>query len=319
MRAGANTLDMPLSFSERGPLLFGTLTDATDGKPVRVATVGIKSASGLLLRSDVTDYTGYYQLRDVPTGVQSFQITAVGYEAKAFDATVDGNSSVDVQLTRAAGWRLPASAPAGGPVARVTQPFIYLTSMLPGATLDATPSTGTNLRYLWRENPDNPEVNLLPLGTETMATIQVSGIPKPGIYRFELQVRQGPMPSANTAVITVFAPGLAGNVHASPSDGFYGLNAATVRAYNNYDDAVNWQSNANLLDSAQTADNPIGGFVLDGLAPGACWVVARAQDGAGFNQYGPVKRRACSNSSECPMASARWNLPCRTEARPPAR
>jgi hypothetical protein len=296
VKPGANALDLALSFASRGPSVFGTVTDATSGRPVRLATVGVETTAGLLSRSDISDYTGHYQLRDVPTGMQIFRVRAPGYETRIFTNNVAASMVMNIQLTRSATWRPPTLPGPGRPEARVSQEFIYLNSLNQSATLNATPSTGANLRYIWRENPNNPVLRRLPSGSETMASIQVSGFSKPGIYVYELQVKSGDLISANTAAITVFAPGLAGNVHASPSDGVFGLNAATIRAYNNFTDANNWSIN-NIIDSKQTLDNPIGNFALDNLSPGSYWIVARAQTGSGYNQYGPVRRRVNYSSA----------------------
>jgi hypothetical protein len=292
---GDNNLDLPIAFASRGPTVYGQVYDATSGKPVRQATVGVESKAGLLVRSDISDYTGFYQMRDVPTGLQLFRISAPGYKTRTFTNDVDASRSMDLDLERGPDWWETRPSTANLPIAAVAQSSIYLTTMRNSAILDARPSVGSGLKYLWRENPDNPDLNLLPAGTTNMSTIQVSGFTKPGIYIFELRVQSANDLSPNTAAITVFAPGLAGNVHASPSDGVYGQNLAVVRVYTRYTDARDWLTTVDMVESSQTTDS--GDFVLDNLAAGTYWVVARASTGAGFNQYGPVKRRVNYSSA----------------------
>jgi hypothetical protein len=146
-----------------------------------------------------------------------------------------------------------------------------------------------------------------------MASFQVSGFTRPGIYVFELQVRSGPVLSPNVATVNVYAPGLAGNVHASPSDGQFGLPLATVSAYTNYAQAVNAQ--LTWVDSKQTLDRPpeaVGDFALDGLGTGTYWVVAHGQ---GYQRYGPARVRVNYGSATRSMAVNLASLEYRFQGR----
>jgi hypothetical protein len=301
LAGGTATTDFALSFAASGPTVFGKVVDWISGMPVRRATVGIQSDSGLLLRSDVTDCTGYFQLLDVPTGSnQIVRVAAAGYRNRAFAVSFDNYLEMDIQLQRASNWRAPRAPQGSGPVARVAQSAIYLANLQQSATLDGSPSTGANLSYLWRELPDNPRVGLIPPGSTTLPTFQISRFNAPGAYHFELQVRSGDRVSANTATITVFAPGVSGNVHVSPSDGVYGLNQVTVRAFTNYADALRWD--LGYVDSKLTLDSPQGDFRLDGLSTGLYWIAAHAQPGSGYLNYGPVARHVNFGSAMRHMA-----------------
>lgn len=287
---GTNTLAVALARA-RQYVMRGTVRDSWSGSPVCPATVGIVKSGNALLRSDVADRTGYFQLDDIPAGAQTVSVEAPGYVKQSLDIETAGDVYTDVELLRAANWKEPELPPTNAPVAQVAEPFIFLTNLLHGALLDGSPSTGDNLKYEWREAPDNPALDLLPAGTETMSNIQVNAFSVPGIYIFELQVKSGNALSANTACIMVFAPGLAGNVHASPSDGAIGLDLVTVRAYPDYADALDW-AESGYADSKVSEGTPnVGKYVLDGLSTGCYWVVARAQAGTEYQHYGPVLRR----------------------------
>jgi len=296
VKPGSNTFDFPISFTSRGPTVRGTVTDRQSGKPIHLTTVGIESSAGLLARSDITDYTGYYSLLDVPTGDQVFRITAQGYQTKRYTNAVTDGLNMNILLDRSSTWSPPAEPSTGAPIARVAQPFIYLSNLAQSALLDASPSTGSGLQFIWRESRDNPgALDLIPAGSESLSQVTIGGFKVPGIYVFEVQVRSGTTVSPNTTATTIFAPGLAGNVHASPSDGLAGLPLATVRAYSAYDDALNWRGN--FVDSKATDDNPVGDFSLDGLTAGTYWIVAQAQTGSGYKQYGPVRHRVNHSSA----------------------
>jgi hypothetical protein len=123
-----------------------------------------------------------------------------------------------------------------------------------------------------------------------MSRVEIRAFPKPGVYLFELDVAANGAVSAGPAVCTVFVPGLAGNVHRSPSDGVFGLSQGTVRAYSDYGSALNWTDH--YLSSRSVAIAPLGDFALDNLATGACWIVAQGVTNASppYLRYGPVRR-----------------------------
>jgi PKD repeat protein len=289
VREGTNEVTVPMSFAGRGPMVFGTIHDEETGRPIRRATVGIVSGSDLLARSALTDATGYYQLLDVPPGEQIVRVSAPGYHTLEVDTEVEGSGELNLALLRTPAWQPPHIPGGPRPVAIVAQSVIELSNPLSSALLDARPSTGSNLAYTWREHPRNPVLGMLPGGSTALPTIQLSNFAKPGVYFYELQVRSGAVSSANTATVAVYVPGISGNVHISPSDGVFGLNNATVRAYTSFADALAWTT-ANLLTSTQTSDLPAGDFLLNQLSPGGYWLVARAPAGTGFQPFGPVKR-----------------------------
>ncbi len=306
VRAGTSELDIQLTPAGRGPTVYGTVVDAANGKPVRRATVGVEAEGGLLTHAELTDVTGFFQLRGLPSGVRTVQAGAPGYQTKTRLLLVEDGMELNLLLERSPDWAPPAvPGGEGEPRAKVAEALVYLNNLRESVVLDATPSTGENLGFIWRENPGNPVTGLLPPGSAAMSAPVVGGFSKPGVYLFEVRVVDGGIPSPNTAVVTVLAPGLAGHLHASPSDGVFGLNAATVRAYSHYEDALNWSSQ-NVVDSVQTRDRPIGDFVMENLEPGAYWVVARAEAGSGFNQYGPVKKRVNHGPAS---GNLRINLP----------
>ncbi len=285
---GDNPLDFPVFLSE-APVVHGTVTDRETGRAVALATVGVRAGDELLLVSDVTDRSGYYHLESVPPAQQEFVVRAPGYITQTESHLIDGSRPLSFELSRSADWRPGGGVDAGAPEARVAASVLYLDTLLTQATLDASPSVGSNLRFIWREQPANPALNLIPAGSETMEDIDLF-IPKPGTYVFEVRVTSGGILSPNTETITVFAPGLSGNVHASPSDGVVGLDRVNVRAYTNYADAVAF-SDIGFEDSKQTVNDPIGDFALSGLSTGAYWVAAEADVGTGYLIYGPVRRR----------------------------
>jgi len=302
VRAGSNEVNLPLSYAAQGPMVYGEVTDAISGDPVRLATVGIRTSGGLLSRGAVSDHTGYYQMHDVPTGNQTFLVTAPGYQEQTFSLSIAGERRKDIALQRREEWRKPEAQGALQIEARVEDAFIYLTDLNSMVNLNGSPSQGTDLRYLWREYPGNPQQGLLPTGSEFNPEPNVT-ITDPGIYFFQLQVMQGDLVSANTATITVFAPGLTGNVHASPSDGIYGIAGAQVRAYawdhKTYADTF---SESYVNKSAQTLDNPSGKFSLsldpgDPSSPRSFWLAAKDTNTAMYKQYGPVPRRATYGSA----------------------
>lgn len=311
VRSGGNTVDVALAYAGRGPMVRGTVTDAESGRPVRFATAGILVGEDRLTRAAVSDATGYYRLLDVPPGGQIVRVTAPGYEAAETFVDIEDGAALNFALNPDPAWREPHIPSGTRPVAAVAQPVIHLDNLLGSATLDARASTGEGLRYIWREHPRNPVTGMLPHGSESMATIQLSGFDKPGSYIFELQVMQGDLLSANTAVAQIYAPGLAGNVHSSPTDGVIGLPNAVVRASSAHADALAWNTGSALLDSALAGDDPAGDFLLSGLSPGGYWLVARAPSGTGFDQYGPVKRRVNHSTAN---RGLRINVPVREHA-----
>lgn len=68
--------------------LAGTIVDSLTGEPLQGATVVLRPADGdAPLRWGVTGGSGYFSLRDVPSGPHALQVRRIGYEA--FSATLD--------------------------------------------------------------------------------------------------------------------------------------------------------------------------------------------------------------------------------------
>jgi len=291
---GTNRLDLVMFLAAQGLSVRGHVTDAASGSAVRLGTVGLTSTGGLLVRSDVTDATGFFQLTAVPAGEQQFSISAPGYDSLLLATNVTADLALDVTLQRSPAWVATGAADSNAPVAAVAQEQIYLTNLLDSFVLDAGPSVGADLAYTWRESPANPQLRRLPAGSETMSNIQVS-VSVPGTYIYELQVESNGTLGENTATVTVFAPGLAGNVHVSPTDGLVGLDGATIRAYTNYVDAAAF--NDRYTVSQRPSGGAPGDFTLSGLSTGQYWLAAQPDAGQNLNTYGPVRRRVNYSST----------------------
>lgn len=286
--SGDDTQRFFLSFSDRGPALYGSVTDATDGRPVPWCTAGLLEASAsCLVRWTSGDRTGYYQITEVPHGSGRLRLSAPGYLPATLAVELTGNLERNVTLSRGPDWTDPGAIPSGGPVAAVQPAEITLTLPTERPVLDGSYSTGANLAYLWRECPNNPVPGLLPGDTESMPRVTLPGFSRPGIYRYDLRVVSAGQVSRNAAVVTVMVPGLAGNAHASPSAGAHPLPGVAVRAYASYTEALAFS--ANYLDS-ESAAGGTGDFTFDEVPVGQVWVAARTSE-PGFNLYGPVRRQ----------------------------
>ncbi|MBN1673348.1 MAG: VWA domain-containing protein [Kiritimatiellae bacterium] len=293
VKPGTRVLDVPIS--AKGTIVLGMITDAISHKPIPKATIGIELTPDRMPYTDVTDWCGYYEIRDVPTGSnRSFKVSAPNYQTRKFPLHVLNSLQLDVELSRTLSWVEPQKPGPMVPEARVAEPFIFVTNMLANVVLDASPSVGDELIYMWRESPDNPKSGVLPGAASELLTnqVEVSGFSRPGIYIFTLQVRNSRI-SENTAAVTVFAPGLSGSVHTSPSDGLYGLYSAEVRVYTDYQKAMSWDADGIVeqVQSHNTHDDVwIGDFFFETLTTGSYWLVTQPLAGTGYNQYGPVRR-----------------------------
>jgi len=300
---GTNTLDVGLFLAPPGPVVSGLVLDDVDGRPVRFATVVAGGVAGVSPWNDVSDATGFFELYDVPPGDHDLRVGAPGYTNAAVRIAVeDSVTNVTVRLGRAPWWSEPAAVNATGLVARLTPASFYLGNLGQTITLNATNSAGSNLRYIWRESPGNPRLGLLPPG-DADPEPRIAGLDRPGIYVYELQVRSETNLSANTAVATVFVPGLVGNVCASPSDGLDPLEHVAVGLYATYDDARRRRN-----EIASTLSGADGAFAIGGtgVSTGVYWLVADPEPGSGYLPYGPIRERITYNSS---MRPVRINMP----------
>jgi len=295
---GTNALDISLFLAPPGPVVSGLVLDEEDGRPVRFATVVAGGDAGLSPWNDVSDATGFFELYDVPPGEHDLWVDAPGYTNSAARIAVEGSvTSITVRLDRAPWWSERAAGGATGLVARLSPASFYLGNLGQTITLNATNSQGSNLRYIWRESPGNPRLGLLPPG-DTDPEPEIAGLDRPGIYVYELQVKSGTNLSANTAVATVFVPGLVGEVCASPSDGLDPLEHVAVTLYATYEDARRRRN-----EIASTLSGADGAFTIGGtsVSTGVYWLVADPEEGSGYLPYGPVRERITYNSTMRPV------------------
>ncbi len=287
---GTETQHIVLQPSDRF-VIQGSVIDATSGRPIYGAMVSLMIAKSQMLQHDMTDRTGFYMLRNLsPMTHVKLLVAAAGYQTQTLTLNTTTDLEMDdVVLNRASHWTAPHQPSATPTIVPVlTTNVYYLNTLSQIVTLDASPSIGSNLVYLWSELEDNPEWPMIPAGSENMSSIQLKAFSKPGIYHYKLIVQGYGTISAHAALAIVYVPGMAGHVHASPTDGIIGLSGFTVRAYTNYYDAVNLTSGYRL--SKQTDDYPPGCFTMNSLSTGDYWIVAY-KPGSEYANYGPVLRR----------------------------
>jgi hypothetical protein len=303
---GTNALDVGLFLAPPGPVVSGLVLDDVDGRPVRFATATAGGVAGLSPWNDLSDPTGFFELRDVPTGEHDLRIGAPGYTNSTLRVAVEGSvTNVTVRLGRAPWWSDPADVIATGLVARLSPASYYLGGLGQTITLSATNSQGSDLRYIWRESPGNPQIGLLSPG-DTDPEPEIAGFGRPGIYVYELQVRSGTNLSANTAVATVFVPGLVGTVCTSPSDGLDPLELVSVALYATHDDA---SRRRNEIASALSGEDGAFAIGRTGLSTGAYWLAADTVE-PGYQPYGPVRERITYSSSMRPVRINLARNPC---------
>ncbi|MCC6142718.1 MAG: carboxypeptidase regulatory-like domain-containing protein [Candidatus Hydrogenedentes bacterium] len=301
VKAGANVQDVSLRYEGPGPVIRGNIQSA--GGPAANVLVGVVDERGVLSHTDVTDGTGYYQLVGVPLGVQQLDTPgfAIAGGSPSVNVTVLGDTQRNLVLLSVPPATTPsftvsvdvAETPASAD--NVSGPFESLQNL--ASTVVATASgvpAGTTAVYSWRESPLNPAQGLIPSNANVRSSINLA-FPVPGLYAFSVQVRSGSIFS-NTAAFAVAAPGVQGQVSVSPSDGSLPLSNVAVRAYTNYNAALAWQENSQLI--ASSISDSRGYFNLDTLNARKYWIAAR--DVAGNNafktygavNYGPVCRYA---------------------------
>lgn len=307
--SGNNDLDFGLVFAGSGPVLLGQLVDATDQRPVVGASAGIVGTSGLLVRSAVSDKSGYFMIRDVPQGTQHVAVAAAMYERKEFDLNITGQYDYRlISMNRGARWQpaQPLSSPA--PFATLSASKTELAYVGDSARLTggATNYAAGELLFIWREGAENPNLGAnIPAGAQAISAWDFRPV-KPGLYVFELQVKRNGIISPNTATVQISVPGFNGYACLSPSAGVYPSVGVELKIFSSYNDAANWVNPLRVATSVEK-----GVFSFQNLGRGVYWLAGRDPAGE-FQPYGPVKKTvnyaSTLNNVEVNMTKARYSV-----------